>query len=335
MRHCFVDGRICSNVLCSGCILVKNKIKNKKGTNLLNLDFRVKICTEALDKRCISIVIDPLEFLCKKYNIKISKKTSQPHIILHYRYVSGPKYNPNQIMGVLIDDLPSAYLKNATMYKKFITDIKSYDFFVVPNLRLGNFLKSTAGENKHIIYYPGITGKNYYESRGLVFAKKANNKTKRMALINSAYDFDTRLFVHKDWELLYFAYQDKKIPNTHFYKITDVMSYYNILINYSPDIIVQDWIDLPGFYYKSNLKMRESILLNSCLVAKDKGNLYNIKNGVNGFVWKDLKEFHRLLDSTPVHTFREIGHSHKNNDEELLKKLYTDLLETYTRLHNR
>jgi hypothetical protein len=331
--NCFIDGRLCYNGACDSCLLNiehKEEIKRYKETKTLNnLNIKIKLSVENLDPRCNEIAIAPLEFLCNKYNINISKKIEQSHVILHYRYVPGPKFNPNQIMGVLIDDLPSAYLINSCMYKRFIDNLKNYDFFVVPNMRLGNFLKSTLGENKPIIYYPGITGKDYYESRGLVFTKKDNKKIKKMALVNSAYEFDTKSFCHRGWEFLYFGKFDKKIPNTFFHKITDIISYYKLLIDFNPDIIVQDWIDLPSFYYKSNLKMRESVLLKSCLVARDKGDLYNIKNSINGFVWKDIKEFHRLLDSTPIESFRKIGEDHIINDEKILTKLYNDIKKTY------
>lgn len=338
MLTCFIDKRICHHGDCGSCMLMvehKESFK-KKGLieEMINKGISVKLIAMGLDSRCNSIVIAPLDYLCTKYNIPMSiNPSTSSHIQLYYRCIPpGPKINPNQIMGVLLDDLPSAYISNATMYNSFISSLKHYDFFVVFNTRLGSFLRTIVGETKPILYYPGISCKEFYESQGVVFNKVDNGSKKKMALVNSVYEFNTKSYYHPGWEMLYFSKVDKQIPYSTKVNPTDLVSYYRILSEFSPDIIVQDWIDSPSFYYKSNLKMRETIAVNSCLLANDKGNLYDIKNGVNGYNWKTIQEFHNILDSLPVEKFRDIGKSHINKDLEIIRKLHQDISNVYANI---
>jgi len=289
---------------------------------------RIKLHRDAkIDPRCNEIVLAPMNYLCNKWNLPMGENLQDAEINLYYRFVPGRRpTDDSRVYGVLVDDLPEAYHPR---FQKFIEDLKSYDFMVVPNPKLQSYLESTIGV-KPILLYEGLCAKTYYKDRGFL-NERSYFPEKRMAFIfHGGYVFDIDKFAHDGWKVLYFSEKTLHRNNSIIRKpCTTVVDFYKITSKFSPDIIVQGWVDSIFFYYKANLKFRESITFSSCLVAQDKGDIYHINHGINGFKWNDVSEFHDILDKTPIDKFREIGQSHKDQDRDVLNDFYNRLSELY------
>jgi len=332
--NCFIDQRICYNQDCNSCLAsIEYKEKLKKLQRIEDGSLKVKLITYNKDIRCEGIFNNALDYLSSINYIDISSNINSYDVIIHYRFLKSKKVNKFPIEGVLVDDLPHVYIKDKVACERFIENLKTYDFYIVPNIRLGVYLNNLVSKSKPIVYYPGISGKEYYKAHGYLSPIKKNQNVKRMALLNSSYEFNIKDFVHNGWEMLYFSRTDKNIPNSICVRPTDILNYYKIVSSFSPDIVIQDWIEHPNFYYKSNLKMRDAVVFNSCLLARDEGNIYGINQGVNCYTWNSLTEFHRLLDTTPIETFRKIGISLVDTDVNIIKKFHKDLEEVFVKLY--
>lgn len=296
----------------------------------MSFDFNIgiKLFRGGVDPRCDTIVVNPITYLCEKYNIPMGENVLFPKIFLSYRFVHGPKQGTLP-QGVFIDDYPPEYHPACGQFLNFL---KTYDFIVTPNPKILEYLFPIIGHKPSLIYN-GICNRDYYADKGnLTFDK--NLQEKRMAFIfQGGYTFPIDDFYKADWKLMYFHPRALHTnPNIIHHLPMDIGNFYRTVSSYAPDVIVQSWVDQPYFSYKSNLKFRESITFKSCLVAKDLNNINGITHGVNGYKWGNISEFHNILDATPIDQFRAIGNNHINRDKEVLEDLYTRIVELTSKL---
>ena len=286
--------------------------------------------TDLKDSWMMDAFLEPLDFLCNKYKININSnyKELDTHIKLSYR-TSLVKRSDEDFYGIFIDDKPSI------IYDKYeIEKLKEFDFFVVTNRKIGEYIIENICD-KPIIFTEGWGSKDYYIDTGVLKERKFSKTKRSVVMIGAAYwdRIDLNKFSFEGWELLYFGYKDKKIPNTVFRPFTDVKSFHKEVSEFSPDVIIQPWLnDLNdgAYYYKGKLKMEESVVLNSCLLAEGySSEIYEINNGINGYKWDDINHLEKIMRDTSIEDFRRVGMSHINDDEGVLKKLNNDIVKIY------
>lgn len=282
---------------------------------------------KGLDKRCDAIVLDPITGLCKKWDIPMGEGLVSAEVHIHYRFVTEPRpVGVRGLHGVLIDDHPVAYHPD---YMRMYALCKGYDFYVSSNRRLLEHLCQVVGD-KPCVYFKGLCAKEYYRDRGVLKPRQYHTVPRMCIIAQGGYDFGVEKFYVPGWKMLYFyrrKVHEQGNRDMLWQGYMPLEKYYEYVSKFAPDVIVQGWVDTLNFRYKANLKFRESVALESCLVAQDKEGIYGLENGVNGYIWNDMEEYRSVMTETPVEAFRGIGKAHVDTDRDLLEGLYKDLSE--------